>query len=188
MTPLFVSFFTLGTPYETEAAELAATLRAFDLPYDIEGIEPRGSWVRNCSQKARFVRDMMLRHPEQRIVWLDADARVKKLPTLFQNLECDVAFHRRHGELLSGTLFFAPTSAAWETVRLWESACEAHPDEWDQRVLDDVVKENKAGATFGTLPASYVQIFDAKDMGDVDEAVILHTQASRRLRGLVGAS
>lgn len=187
MTPIFVSFFTAGTPYEAEAAELAATLRAFDLPCDIQPLEPQGKWVWNCGMKSMFVRNMMLKHPERSIVWLDADARVRKLPTLLDSLDCDVAFHRRCGELLSGTLFFAPTSAAWETVRLWEAACETRPDEWDQRVLDDIVKENVPVARFGELPASYVQIFDAKDMGDPDDAVILHTQASRRLRGLVGA-
>lgn len=183
MTPIFVSYFTQGTGYEVEAAELAITLRQFDLPHDIHGEPNLGSWQSNVSYKATFIRDMMLLHDDRPIVWLDADARVRLPPILLNDLRCDMAFHRRDGvELLSGTLFISPTKEAWETVKLWKQECDAHPATWDQRCLDAVVQSNPAMANFAPLPAEYCAIFD----GDMcDNPVIEHMQASRRLRNAV---
>lgn len=184
MTPLFVSYYTRGSPYEAEAQALSEGLRAFGLSHEICGVTPRGSWEKNCAYKPTFILDMLVKHPGTPIVWVDADARIRRRPDLFDSLDCDIAFHRKGGEeLLSGTLYFGPTKAAMEILREWQSRCADNPLEWDQRCLDSVVKENRPGARFGELPASYVSIFDAHMS---DAPVILHMQRSRKHHRHVG--
>lgn len=183
MKPLFVSFYT--PEYAEEARGLVDSLLAFDCDYDVRRIESRGSWVRNCAGKAEFLAMMLRDHAAGRpIVWLDADARVVASPVLFDSLDCDVAAHWRNGtELLSGTLYFGSTSIARGLCRTWASWCEELPNEWDQRCLQRAIDSSEAELRIERLPSSYTRIFDANEMG---EPVILHRQASRRLRGKVG--
>jgi hypothetical protein len=111
-------------------------------------------------------------------VWLDADARVRKPPVLLCHLRCDFACHHRRGELLSGTLYFAPTPAATVLAEWWCRAQQVYPGEWDQRVLAKVLP-TVPNLRVHELPASYVRIFDGDDMGP--EIIVEHLQASRRL-------
>lgn len=181
MSPLFVSFFTPA--YAAEAAGLVESLDAFGLPHDVRKLDSRGSWVANCACKPAFIREMRAEHPGRPIVWLDADARVKAPPVLFDTLAgFDFACHYRGGEeLLSGTLFFGPTDTAYELLRAWEQECRFFPNEWDQKRLEIAVSR-VPGLKAYTLPPTYVRIFDAQDMGDAEDAVVIHRQASRRLR------
>jgi len=179
MLPVFVSFFT--ETYATEAAELIRTLDAHRLVYDVRSVPGRGSWVRNCAMKSEFIRDRMLDHPAQPLVWLDSDARVMKSPGLFTDLICDFAAHLKGGsELLSGTMYFGPTPNAWKLVQAWVAECQRSPEVWDQKSLQKVLPTID-GLEGIILPPNYTAIFDA-GMCPAGEEVILHTQASRRLR------
>jgi hypothetical protein len=205
LKPIFVSFFTEN--YREEADGLIGTLKQFNLEYEIRHIEDRGSWVENCAQKPRFISDTMLWHPDRPVVWVDADARIRREPKLFDELDCDVAFHLRHEvELLSGTLYFGTSKRALQLVEDWQRRCVENPDKLDQVMLHDAVKDcvqdrevkyiarpqidrsgniirwGGSGLRVQHLPANYVRIFDAADLGPIEESVILHTQASRRLR------
>lgn len=172
---LFVSFYT--PPYAAEAEGLIQSLGRWNLNHEIVAVADRGSWVKNCAYKASFIRDMMLKHECRPLVWLDADARVMRRPDLFDSLTCDLACHYRDGtELLSGTLYIGPT--ARDLVRQWEQACLEHPNEWDQRVLAGVIERERRWKIIN-LPADYTAIFDA---GMSLDPVILHRQASRRLK------
>jgi hypothetical protein len=183
MSPIYVAYYTLGTPYEAEALELAETLAAFGLDSDLQGVPNRGTWLRNTSYKPTFLRDMLLEYEGRPVVYLDADARVRQRPELFDTLDCDFAAHWKDGhELLSGTLYFGPTPEAWRLVREWESECQSHPDVWDQKCLDI------AAARFPDLckvhlPAAYCQIFDL--MSHHGRPCIEHMQASRRFKKAV---
>lgn len=179
MSPLFVSFFTPA--YAAEAAGLVESLDAFGLPHDVRKLDSRGDWTRNCSMKPAFIREMRAEHPGRPIVWLDADARVKAPPVLFDMLAgFDFACHYRGGEeLLSGTLYFGPTDTAYELLRAWEQECRFFPEQWDQVRLS-VAVGRVAGLRTYHLPASYTRILDADDQGP--DIVVWHGQASRRLR------
>lgn len=181
MTPTFVSFFTPA--YAAEAAGLVETLDAHGLRHDVVGVPGFGKWTHNCAYKPSFILGMMNKWPGVPLVWLDADARIRQPPTLFDSLDCDVAFHRRHGvELLSGTVYLAPTAPARQLLERWRAECQFFPDQWDQVTLD-VVLPTVPGLRVGALPGSYVRIFDGDDMGP--DVVIEHRQASRRLRNAV---
>lgn len=176
---LIASYYT--SAYRREAMGLASSLDALGLSdrYVITFIEDRGSWVANCAHKPTFIRHQMVAH-DCPVVWLDADARVRAPPVLFDAIPAavDVACHYRHDtELLSGTLYFNDNSGGWELLGLWERACQARPGEWDQRVLQDVI-ESERRFNVMRLPSEYVRVFDDEKMG---VPVIEHLQASRKL-------
>ena len=182
MTPLYISLFT--TAYSEHAQGLLASLDAFDLPSDVRYEPSGGSWIANVNRKAGFILEQMRRHPGRPLVWLDADARVRQYPELFEQLSCDFAAHWRYGvELLSGTLYFAPTTAARLLCEEWHRQCTLHPDRWDQITLDHVVTAGIEGLRVEKLPASYTCIFDDPKMGP---PVVEHLQASRQLRKTAG--
>jgi len=180
MPPIFVSFWTPA--YADEVAGLIESLRAFNLPHDVRPLPSRGTWEQNCGMKAAFLREMRAEHPGRSLVWLDADARVRQPPVLFETLDLldafDVAVHYRNGsELLSGTLFFNDTEAANELLRLWVTECQFFPHVWDQVCLS-VAASRVAGLKTYLLPPQYCCVFDDPKMGP---PVIEHRQASRTL-------
>jgi hypothetical protein len=182
VTPLYCSFFTPA--YAEHAAGLVASLDAFGLPHDVRAVEGGGSWVANVNRKAGFLLERMRRHPGRPLVWLDADARVRQRPDLFDSLTCDFAAHWRHGvELLSGTMYWGPTTIARLMCESWQRRCARYPDRWDQVTLDEVVKEWEGDLKVHPLPASYTRVFDDAKMGD---PVIEHLQASRQLAKVAG--
>jgi hypothetical protein len=176
MSPLFVSYFTPA--YRHEAAQLTDTLDRFGLMHCVQAVADRGTWELNCAMKPAFIRRMMI-STDKPIVWIDADGRVVQAPKLFDTLDCDMACHFRHDvELLSGTMFFNNTASASDLLVAWAKECEANPGEWDQRTLHRVIEAGSWNVT--KLPASYTAIFDDPKM--MEDAVIVHGQASRRLR------
>lgn len=175
----FVTFATLGTPYEAEAAEMAQSLLRFGIAAEIVTVTNLGDWCHNCAQKATVVSEAMLRHSESAIVFVDADARFHKRPDLFATLDCDFAAHFRHGvELLSGTLYLGPTTAAWRLVQDWRRRCVEQPGVWDQKHLHEAVR-NHPELIVQHLPASYCAIFDDAKMCAPEDRVIEHLQKSR---------
>lgn len=184
MKPIYVGYFTEGTPYEDEARQCAESLERFGLDYDFLQVENSGDWCRNCAKKPSIIHSMMLRHDGRPVVYLDVDARMRQHPILLESFapDVDVAYHKKDGqELLSGTLYFGPTAHARNLVMAWSEMCLKHPDVWDQKHLQGILDNTNAYRT-AELPASYVSIFDAQMS---DDPVIEHMQASRRLREVV---
>jgi len=177
---MIVSYYTPA--YAVDASRLVSSLDKFQLPYDVTPIDTLGSWSANTGHKAAFMQKMRERHTGP-IVWLDADAEVMKYPLAFDVLDgCDIGVHfRRDSELLSGTLYVGDTPKAREVLAAWVRRCEECPNEWDQRNLHAALGMVH-GVKLHRLPAAYTCIFDADDMLKQGEPVILHHQASRRLR------
>jgi hypothetical protein len=177
VSPIYVSFHA-GPGYAEEAAQLKATLDALGLESDIRERADAGSWARNCGQKPAYIRECLLRH-DRPVVWLDADARVKRLPAF---PACDFAAHWRTGvELLSGTLYFGNSLQALWLLDLWAEEQAMHPEEWDQRTLQRVVdRKSIPRMNIQRLPVECCAVFDGRDCPA--DPIILHTQVSRRLR------
>lgn len=186
MKPLFVSFYT--PTYAGEAAELIRSLGVFGLGSDVRAVPDFGSWERNCGHKPEFLAGLRVEYPGIPLVWVDADARVIRRPELFDGLTADFAAHWLGStELLSGTLYFADTRAGNELLSAWADACRKAPGDWDQLVLQRTMHA-VPGLTIEQLPPEYTWIDGG---GDPDisehhygkrEPVIVHGQASRRLR------
>lgn len=175
---IVVAFHTPDAVYTAEAKRMARSLELLDLPMDIETVSSVGEWVRNAGQKPQVLRTMRALHRGP-LLYSDVDAVFHRdpWPGLRRYDDCDLAFHRTpQGELLSGTLLIADTPAATTLLDDWAAACAADPQAWDQRVLDQLLK-NRPIRT-GELPAAYCWIFDMD--GQVPETIAIeHLQASR---------
>lgn len=189
MPPLFISYYTVGTPYRQEADALRESLEAWGLDYRIYGRPCRGSWQANTQQKAEVVAEAMA--DGRAVVWLDADARVERPPTLLHDLTCDFAAHWLGNEMLSGTIYFGATEAARLLVKAWQTWNRENPNgrHGDQQNLQNAV-EHMTGLDVFRLPPEYTWIQATVDTPeDISfrrygrrAAVIRHTQASRRMR------
>jgi hypothetical protein len=181
MRPLYI---TACTPaYKASADELAATLRAHDLPHEVYAIPDLGDWCANCSQKPQAVLRAMRHNAGRPIVWVDADARVCRMPLMFEVMPpvVDLACHYLRGhELLSGTLYFGATDAARCLVEEWHMRCKCEPGVWDQKILQTLIQQTP-GLIKHDLPESYVYIFDRGTLAE-DEIIIRHLQHSRQHR------
>lgn len=177
MNPIYVSFYT--PDYAEHAARLKESLDAFGLDYDLRPWIAIDSWIRNCAQKPSFIRGR-LRECQRAIVWIDADAVVRKRPS-FEFPDVDIAIYGDAREVRSGTVFVANTMAARYLLDRWTELCAANPNEWDQRMLSRAIGE--VPVRLGTLDVSHCFIFDTdRERHPGVEPVIEHFQASRTLK------
>ena len=190
------SFYTVGTPYEAEAQRLENSLRRLadrgqlDHRWVIQPVANLGDWQLNVKQRPVLIRRMLDRDQES-ILAVDCDATFERSIDLdFDSLDCDVAAHvmdkalwgqdtsRRTHSLMAGTLYFPNTERARQLLNLWHKKCQV-THKWDQRVLEQVVRQFR----LYELPERYCAI--DRTMWGIDNAVIRHHQASRRLRRLI---
>lgn len=186
MKPLYFSYYTIDTPYEDEAKRLEASFKKFNLDYHIQPMMNQGSWAKNTHLKPTLI-NTILESIDVPIVYVDCDAEIVGNPILFNNLNCDIALHEfdrsiynskyRQGntEILSGTLFFNQTERSKQILQQWIKLCNDQMNVWDQKLLAQII-----GRNFYQLPASYCCIFDT--MKDVENKVIIHYQASRKVK------
>jgi len=189
---IYVSFVTRNSPYMKVVEEyLIPSLKKWNLKYDIDYIDNRGSWAENVYYKPEFINKMLNKH-QQPIVSLDADASIEQYPSLFASLplNIDVAAHYLdwktwygkgdRKELLGGTLYFNYNANVLNMVSKWMDIQKEAP-RMAQRVLEDTLRQNK-GIKVYELPLSYCYIKSRP--GDKPplvllNPVILHHQVSR---------
>lgn len=182
---LFISCYT--DVYEEEAMGLIESLKEWNLPHKVEFLESMGSWNLNTKLKTTFIKKM-LHEQEEPVVWLDADARVRKDPDLFKTLQdnTDFACHlRMKKELLSGTMYFNNNDKCKKILDEWIKVNEKKPNVFDQKNLHEVVRRHK-DLRWTKLPHEYC-LFDIicrQENKKEKDAVIWHRQASRRLKML----
>ncbi|MDQ1900420.1 hypothetical protein RAH32_08170 [Paracoccus sp. WLY502] len=130
--PLFVSYYTTGTPYEDLAADLRASLDRHGLPHRIEPVASRGSWVANTGLKARVIQTVW-NESDRPICWIDADAAILRTPSFLMGNPFDVAFVRRDGwEDISYLIYLNTTPVVGRLLAEWVRLCDEHPNVWDQ--------------------------------------------------------
>lgn len=181
-----VSFYTRNTPYEQEAFAMRESAYGVGL-YDVVlyVVSSKGTWAGNCQQKVTILREALdvIKEP---FLYVDADARFKSPPVLFQGawLRCyDIAVHYFKGtELLSGTIWINPTDHTRKLLDDWQESCVNHPKMWDQKVLAQLLEDNHTIDIY-KLPPEYTWIFDLspKVYGKLDP-VIEHYQVSRKYK------
>ena len=186
--PIFVNFHTTGRGYEEHAVRLRDSLDRTGCVHDLEAFDHDGSWTQTQALKPKFLQRKLDEHFPHPIVWIDADAIVAQRPSLFyqwadgQNGP-DIGVHYKDGEeCLTGTVWLSNTQRTRRLLARWVELQQASPEEWDQRVLEELLKRDRS-ATVGHLPATYCQIFDS--MKDAGIPVIEHFQHSRKLKNCV---
>ena len=183
--PIIVSFYTKGTGYEEQVKQLKITLKRFNLENDVVGIADRGSWHKNTYYKAQFIQRMMNKHRGCSIVYVDADAKMRMNPVLFNNFKYDFAcyFHAARRELLSGTLYFGNTKKARHLVKMWIEEDKLHTNtNMPQKNLRAVFDREKDNLRWKALPVEYCMIYDSRSRYKVNP-VVEHFQLSRKYKG-----
>ncbi len=175
-----ISYCTRGA-YEKEAQKLLQSLTKLKISLDLRVIDSLGSWQKNCLYKAIFIKGM-LRAMHKPIFYVDADAIFHRAPDLCEIMGADFAVHYFRGtQLASGTLFFNNTTPAFNLLDAWIKHNARYPQAMDQENLQYVLeKSNDPNLKVYLLPAEYCKIFDMSP--EVDNPIIEHFQASRRLR------
>lgn len=189
-------FYTANGIYPEMAQRLKKSCDDHYLKNDIREQMDLGSWVKNCGHKSNFIYDRLSELSDRScLVWLDADAVVKKTPDMFLSCKEDFAIYARPGDRTmkpvgretinlpdkwniepkwfeSGTIFFRKTIQVLHMVDIWRKLT-AQGNKWDQWTLQEAWAEVQPPTLW--LPRSYCQIH--KLHGDKD-AVILHDLAS----------
>lgn len=180
----FIGFYTKDTPYKQEAEQLAKQLNKYNLDYSIFEIESDKTWVRNCAKKPSIIKYALDRFNED-IFYIDVDARFLREPQL-DELNSSIPmianwitpFRGRQFEILSGSIFFPNNDLSKRIVTEWENLQKPKMNVWDQKVLQLVIEQNNY--EYESLPLKWCWIKEY--MKDVEDPIIWHTQASRRLR------
>jgi len=197
-------FWTTGTPYEAEGAAMKASAEAFGLQVDLAEHPHPGSWGRAALLFPTVIKNVRRRHPDEVILYLDADARVMQMGLAGQVEEWgkagpDLGLYYlpksprsrfpSGDELCTGTMVWWPTERAAELLAAWEEAC-SRPEAvdvfgLDQEILQGLV-EARPGLRVIRLPHEWCwmdRISPARFGNLAPE--IYHGQASRRYKGLV---
>jgi hypothetical protein len=121
---IVVGYYTIDTPYEQEAKKTIASCEKFKLNYDISGVKNLGSWQANTRYKAQFMINMLKKHKDKRLLYIDCDAMFHHSPELFKNYSCDVAvrwqdFRWRQNECLSGTIYMENNERTMKLCKMW---------------------------------------------------------------------
>lgn len=199
-----VSFYTVNTPYEQEAEKLRKSCNNVGIDIDILGVPNKGSWNANTKWKP-FVILRALNLCNEDVCYVDADATFHDDTSsmFFEDYNFDMAAYimdkealgqdtrKRKFSLMSGTLIFRNNEKARDILVEWQSENELKPRKWDQHNLERVFdfdpqtgKHNR-NACLGWLPVEMCTI-DRTHTG-VENPIIRHHQASRRLRKVIGS-
>lgn len=203
------SFYTKDTPYQEVACEyfLKSAINLFlshNLDWKLYAVDSLGTWTKNVAEKPRVIKEMLDSIPKDKnLLFVDADAEIKKYPEIFDKLNnenYDLAFHTLDWnnwyqnnsnvrELLSGTMWFKNNDKVRELLLLWyQEAIKTNL--WEQKVLEQIIKDKKIHLTIYDLDIEYCYINSMPDGSipkhKVDFPIIVHHQVSRKLKKILG--
>jgi len=183
---IVVCYYT-NDNYLKEADRLVRSLKKFNVEYVLRKREHLDSWLKNCHQKPKFLREMFeeLQRP---LLYMDADSEMMKYPYLVDNFTHDIGIYRKtENSHRSASLYMKCNPWVLEFIRGWERTQEKRPELCDQRALDVWItyleNERKVGPLkeIGYLPVEFCTKFDGTQ-GKVEDAIILQHQASRKYK------
>jgi len=193
-----ISFHTDDAFYSSMAKKLEQSCLQFELKYQIEKIQSKGSWVFNCAYKSNFILDKLSEEKENDcIIWVDSDAQIVKYPELLFSTQNDFGIRAEPGgrtkkpskrEAISlpsnwpttvpfqwfnsGTMFFRKVPTILEMINQWISI-QSGTNKWDQWSLQEAWCNVQPKTEW--FPREYCQI---KKIHKEKGAVILHELAS----------
>jgi hypothetical protein len=81
-----ITVITFYTPeYHDEAMQLIESCNRFSVPCNAYPKTSKGSWVHNCTMKAEVIEEA-LNEFSHGVVWIDADGRLRNVPSIFDHL------------------------------------------------------------------------------------------------------
>lgn len=169
--------------YLPQVLSLKASLEQHKINHFLKRYDPRGGWEANTRLKPVFVDYALGKFPNYNIVYLDADAVVRRPMTSLENMQTDVTmlFHptRAAGKwylrISAGTIAFRNSPGGRKFAKAWASGeTKATATTVDEDLMYMAFKD-MAGVTITVLSIDYHKIFDAPGV----DPVIEHFQASR---------
>jgi len=180
------AFYTDDDIYGEEVKRLRTSLEHFQLPHDITKLPAnhfKGKWKAACRWKPTFIKQMLEKHANKDVLYLDADAAVLSHPTLFDAFVGDIGVHLRPpGELFASTIYVKNSAAGEDIVDRWIQLVGMDEKNDDQTMLQRVVSNCSLDHVIVGLPSTYAYKFAQSPA----EAVIGQYQASRRVRVVNG--
>ena len=176
--PIICAYYTDN--YKQEIKKLEKSLNKFGLEYFFKRYESRGYWEANTRIKPEFLLECLELYTGKSIVYLDADAVVRKPLILFDNIKDDLGvYHSKISDAfshkyLTGTLYLANNKKTKKFLEDWIEFQKGTLLGVDQDSFEKAIQINKDLGVF-KLPESYVKIFDRAG----EDPVIEHFQASR---------
>lgn len=178
---IVVCFYTES--YRDHALSLKDSLDEFNLNYYFTQVDDSGYWEANTRIKPHFVLECLQQFPDKNILYLDADALVKKPLDYFNHITADVAFYKTKGipgmshDYLASTMFFNNTTNTINLVKQWiAEQVDGRRTQVDQDSLDVAMDKLGSALTVEPLNPGYIKIFDKDYDGEV---YIEQLQASR---------
>lgn len=169
--------------YRDHAMALKSSLEQFGLNYYFKQVEDAGYWEANTRIKPHFVLECLQQFSDKDVLYLDADAIVKKPLDYFNQIQADVAFYKTKGmpgmshDYLASTMFFKNTPRTIALVEQWiAEQVDGKRTQVDQDSLDDAMNKLENTLTIEPLNPGYIKIFDKDYEG---ETYIEQYQASR---------
>ena len=169
--------------YRSHALNLKQSLDEFNLNYYFKEVEDAGYWEANTRIKPHFILECLKKFPNKNILYLDADALVKKPLDYFNTIDADVAFYKTKGlpgmshDYLASTMFFSNTANTMVLVEQWiTEQVDGKQTQVDQDSLDVAMEKLGDTLTVEALNPGYIKIFDKDYDGDI---YIEQYQASR---------
>jgi len=192
------TYYTENTPYEQEADNLQRDCERLKIAFEKFAVPSTGEWVENTMIKPTQISVALDCFSSSNIVWIDADARIKSYPHIFDEYENDgidfsVFQMGSQKRVTSGTIFMRNVPKVREFIHDWRLECRQCMDRiGDQHCLRKLIKREgykKYDIKYRSLPYSYCYIFDdslrrlAPNIPPLEgEPVVVHTQASRKYR------
>lgn len=169
--------------YRHHALNLKQSLDDFNLDYYFKEVEDAGYWEANTRIKPHFILECLQNFPNKNILYLDADALVKKPLDYFNRITADVAFYKTKGMLgmshdyLASTMFFSNTTNTITLVEQWiADQVDGKQTQVDQDSLDSAMHKLESTLKVEALNPGYIKIFDKDYDGEI---YIEQYQASR---------
>jgi hypothetical protein len=175
------AFYT--SSYLPQVLSLKASLEAHGINHFLKRYDRLATWEETTRLKPVFIDHCLERFPDRDVLYLDADAVVRKPLTFFDDVSADVSmlFHpHRKGSMhylriSAGTVLVRNTPGGRRFAALWKGAEKS----CTRLSLDEdmiyMAFADLAGVSIAVLPPAYYKIFDRPGV----EPVIEHFQASR---------
>jgi hypothetical protein len=187
-----VAYYTEGTVYEKLAERLVEKLSSMGIDYHVKGYPNTGTWLGNAKLRPEHLLWCIEEFGDRDFLSIDVDAQIMGGLDYFNEKppEVDLMIYRHkfpNGsvEVMPGTLFFRNH---WKTKALmftWMAECGKWPAYNSGRVLRNILDGSSSFGmdklTVEQMPQKFCNV-----EGEVvtEDAVILHTKASRNDSGL----
>lgn len=176
------AFYT--SHYLNKVLRLKESLERFGLNYHLKLVPRRLTWEATTRHKPAFVGQCLESFPDHHILYLDADAIVRRPPDFLDEINSDIGLlfapilrdGKRYLSIAAGTLYVRNTPGGRRFAKVWQqNEPNVGPLGLDEDMIYCAFNELE-GISFTALPRSYSKIFDSTG----PDPVIEHFQASRK--------